>query len=246
MVAQTGSHILLVEDDIDLAEWIADYLTARDFKVTTCHRGDEAVELIASLNPDIVLLDGMLPGMDGLDVCKTVRTTFANPIIMITARDEEIDEVLGLEMGADDYITKPVRARVLLARIRGLLRREDKSRTEGQANQLSADKLASKGVLKFSGLVISEQARSVSLDGELIKVSSNEFDVLWFLANKAGQVVSRKELVSHFRGFDYDGFDRSIDLRISRLRKKLKDDSSEPFRIKTIWGKGYLFANDVW
>jgi two-component system response regulator RstA len=245
MVTQTGAHILLVEDDIDLAEWIADYLTAREFKVTTCHRGDEAVELIVSLNPDIVLLDGMLPGMDGLDVCKTVR---ANPIIMITARDEEIDEVLGLEMGADDYITKPVRARVLLARIRGLLRREDKSRAQDSSglNQLSADELESNGVLQFSGLVISEQARSVTLDGELIKVSSNEFDVLWFLANKAGQVVSRKELVSHFRGFDYDGFDRSIDLRISRLRKKLKDDSSEPFRIKTIWGKGYLFANDVW
>ena len=246
MVAQTGSHILLVEDDIDLAEWIADYLTARDFKVTTCHRGDEAVELIGSLNPDIVLLDGMLPGMDGLDVCKTVRATFTNPIIMITARDEEIDEVLGLEMGADDYITKPVRARVLLARIRGLLRREDKSRSEDKAKQQLVDELASNGVLKFNGLVISEQTRSVILDGESIKVSSNEFDVLWFLANKAGQVVSRKELVSHFRGFDYDGFDRSIDLRISRLRKKLKDDPSEPFRIKTIWGKGYLFANDVW
>jgi len=245
MVAQTDSHILLVEDDIDLAEWIADYLMARDFKVTTCHRGDEAVNLISSLNPDIVLLDGMLPGMDGLDVCKTVRATFDNPIIMITARDEEIDEVLGLEMGADDYITKPVRARVLLARIRGLLRREEKSRVEKNL-QKSAEKHQANGVLKFNGLVISEQTRSVMLDEELIKVSSNEFDVLWFLASKAGQVVSRKELVSHFRGFDYDGFDRSIDLRISRLRKKLNDDSSEPFRIKTIWGKGYLFANDVW
>lgn len=248
MVTQAGAHILLVEDDIDLAEWIADYLIAREFKVTTCHRGDEAVELIGTLNPDIVLLDGMLPGMDGLDVCKTVRATFDNPIIMITARDEEIDEVLGLEMGADDYITKPVRARVLLARIRGLLRREEKVRTESkqQPSQLTASELESNGVLQFSGLAISEQARSVTLDGELIKVSSNEFDVLWFLATKAGQVVSRKELVSHFRGFDYDGFDRSIDLRISRLRKKLKDDSSEPFRIKTIWGKGYLFAKDVW
>jgi len=248
MTAQSGAHILLVEDDIDLAEWIADYLMGRDFKVTTCHRGDEAVNLILSLNPDIVLLDGMLPGMDGLDVCKTVRATFTNPIIMITARDEEIDEVLGLEMGADDYITKPVRARVLLARIRGLLRREDNSRTADNSgtHQLTDEQLESKGILKFSGLVIREQARSVTLDGELIKVSSNEFDVLWFLATKAGQVVSRKELVSHFRGFDYDGFDRSIDLRISRLRKKLKDDSSEPFRIKTIWGKGYLFANDVW
>ena len=243
MVTQTGAHILLVEDDIDLAEWIADYLTAREFKVTTCHRGDEAVELISSLNPDIVLLDGMLPGMDGLDVCKAVRATFDNPIIMITARDEEIDEVLGLEMGADDYITKPVRARVLLARIRGLLRREDKSRAQDSSglNQLSADELESNGVLQFSGLVISEQARSVTLDGELIKVSSNEFDVLWFLANKAGQVVSRKELVSHFRGFDYDGFDRSVDVRIMRLRQKIEEDTTSPQYIQTVWGEGYRF-----
>ncbi len=245
MVDHRCAHILLVEDDIDLAEWIADYLMARDFKVTTCHRGDEAVELINSLNPDLVLLDGMLPGLDGLDVCKSVRPHFDKPIIMITARDEEIDEVLGLEMGADDYITKPVRARVLLARIRGLLRREEKIRTD-EKTKVTQTSLAANGILQFSGLVISKQARSVHLDNVLIKVSSNEFDVLWLLASKAGQVVSRKELVSHLRGFDYDGFDRSIDLRISRLRKKLNDDSSEPFRIKTIWGKGYLFAKDVW
>jgi len=243
METQSNAHILLVEDDIDLADWIADYLKAKEFKVTICHRGDEAVELIQSLNPDIVLLDGMLPGMDGLDVCKTVRASFFNPIIMITARDEEIDEVLGLEMGADDYITKPVRARVLLTRIRKLLQRNVISAKE---NGVAIDNAKSEWLLQFSGLEINEQARSVTLDGESIKISSNEFDVLWFLACKAGQVVSRKELVSHFRGFDYDGFDRSIDLRISRLRKKLGDDSSEPFRIKTIWGKGYLFANDVW
>lgn len=241
MTTVTEAHILLVEDDIALAEWIEDYLIARGFKVTTCHRGDEAVDLIKQLNPDIVLLDGMLPGLDGLDVCKTVRPDFVNPIIMITARDEEIDEVLGLEMGADDYITKPVRARVLLARIRGLLRRHESS---NQQDSVPIESESSQ--LQFSGLIINEQARSVSLDGCDIQLSSNEFDVLWFLAQKAGQVVSRDELVSHLRGFDYDGFDRSIDLRISRLRKKLQDNSSEPFRIKTIWGKGYLFAKDVW
>ncbi len=243
MTTAAEAQILLVEDDIALAQWIEEYLIARGFKVTTCHRGDEAVELINSLNPDIVLLDGMLPGLDGLDVCKTVRPDFVNPIIMITARDEEIDEVLGLEMGADDYITKPVRARVLLARIRGLLRRNESS---AQAKENTKDDEQKLSQLQFSGLIINEQARSVTLDGLDIQLSSNEFDVLWFLAQKAGQVVSRDELVSHLRGFDYDGFDRSIDLRISRLRKKLQDNSSEPFRIKTIWGKGYLFAKDVW
>ncbi len=247
MTTNSGAHILLVEDDVELAQWIADYLAAREFKVTTCHRGDEAVELIQTSNPDIVLLDGMLPGMDGLDVCKAVRGSFTNPIIMITARDEEIDEVLGLEMGADDYITKPVRARVLLARIRGFLRREEAS--QHKVNSAAVDTITDEAlpsILTFSGLTINEQARTVTLDGVQVKVSSNEFDVLWFLAQRAGQVVSRDELVTHLRGFDYDGFDRSIDLRISRLRKKLNDDPAEPFRIKTIWGKGYLFANDSW
>jgi len=243
MSTQTLPHILLVEDDIALAEWVGDYLSARDFKVTTTGRGDDAVELIAQLNPDLVLLDGMLPGMDGLDVCKAVRPEFENPIIMLTARDDEIDEVLGLEMGADYYITKPVRARALLARIRLLLRRQEQI-TYRQNAHIKVSELSER--LQFNGLIINQQARSVELDGELINLLSNEFDVLWFLAQNAGQLVSRDQLVSYLRGRDYDGFDRSIDLRISRLRKKLKDNPSEPFRIKTIWAKGYLFAKDVW
>lgn len=243
MTTQTLPHILLVEDDIPLAEWVADYLTARDFKVTTTGRGDDAVELIHQLNPDLVLLDGVLPGMDGLDVCKAVRPNFENPIIMLTARDEEIDEVLGLEMGADDYITKPVRARALLARIRVLLRRSDKINEIHNAVRQSTEP---SNRLQFNALIINLQSRSVTLDGESINLSSNEFDVLWLLAEKAGELVTREALVSNLRGFDYDGFDRSIDLRVSRLRKKLNDNSSEPYRIKTIWGKGYLFAKDVW
>lgn len=234
------AHILLVEDDIALAEWVEDYLIAREFKVTTCHRGDEAVELIKSLHPDLVLLDGMLPGMDGLDVCKAVRPEFLNPIIMITARDEEIDEVLGLEMGADDYMTKPIRARALLARIRLALRRTVPSGVKIVAVEAPIHEVV------ISGLVVNIQSRSVTLDNDLVKLSSNEFDVLWLLAKQAGEVVSRESLVTDLRGFDYDGFDRSIDLRISRLRKKLGDDSANPFRIKTIWGKGYLLAKDRW
>ena len=238
------AHLLLVEDDVELATWIEEYLSARGFNVTTCHRGDEAVTLIKNLNPDCVLLDGMLPGMDGFEVCKTVRPNFINPIIMITARDEEIDEILGLEMGADDYITKPVRARVLLTRIKGLLRQQERFNPTSEL-PLSPPAV-SVHLLQFNGLSINELTRSVHLDGESIKLSSNEFDVLWFLASRAGEVVQRDDLVSHFRGFEYDGFDRSIDLRISRLRKKLNDSPQEPFRIKTIWGKGYLFAKDVW
>jgi two-component system response regulator RstA len=250
MDAVQSTHILLVEDDVELSDWINLYLSARGFEITTCYRGDEAVALIEELNPDLVLLDGMLPGLDGLDVCKAVRTNFSNPIIMITARDDEIDEVLGLEMGADDYITKPVRARVLLARIRGVLRRQEEfsghAVAASQSAELNEVESLQLSQLQFQGLLINEQARSVTLNNQVIKISSNEFDVLWLLAKKAGHLVTREELVTELRGFDYDGFDRSIDLRISRLRKKLHDDASEPFRIKTIWGKGYLFAKDVW
>lgn len=240
---ETKPEILVVEDDIELAEWMCEYLSAKDFQVTTTGRGDDAVVLIQQQNPDLVILDGMLPGLDGLDVCKTVRPEFENAIIMLTARDEEIDEVLGLEMGADDYLTKPVRARVLLARIRLLLRRQAKiqSQQDNSKQQLQSDQ-----ILEFSNLTINRQSREVSLNDDKVKISTNEFDVLWLLAKKAGQIVSRDELISELRGFDYDGFDRSIDLRISRLRKKLKDTSSEPYRIKTIWGKGYLFAKDSW
>jgi DNA-binding response OmpR family regulator len=166
---------------------------------------------------------------------------------MVTARDEEIDEVLGLEMGADDYLTKPVRARALLTRIRKHLARQDNAATVTAATADTSDaQIHQNEQLRFDSLVIDRQAMLVSLDGEKIKLSSNEFDVLWLLAQHAGKLVTRDELVTQLRGFDYDGFDRSIDLRVSRLRKKLKDDPADPFRIKTVWGKGYLFAKDTW
>jgi DNA-binding response OmpR family regulator len=235
------AHILIVEDDVELAEWMHDYLIAKNYIVSICHRGDDAVSIIQQQNPELVILDGMLPGLDGLDVCKAVRPSFVNTIIMVTARDEEIDEVLGLEMGADDYLTKPVRARALLARIRKHLDRQSVVNVK-EVGDLENDKLQ----LQFNNLIIDKQSMVVSLDGEKVKISSHEFEVLWMLAEHAGEVVSRDQLISQLRGFDYDGFDRSIDLRISRLRKKLGDAPSEPFRIKTIWGKGYLFAIDAW
>jgi DNA-binding response OmpR family regulator len=236
-------RILIVEDDCELAEWMHDYLSQKAYRVTVCHRGDEAVGLIQQHNPDLVILDGMLPGLDGMDVCKAVRATFTNAIIMLTARDEEIDEVLGLEMGADEYLTKPVRARALLARIRKHLERQLNT---AEANGLASNHQQGGEHLHFNRLSIDREARSVLLDGVALKISSNEFDVLWLLAQQAGQIVSRNELISQLRGFDYDGFDRSIDLKVSRLRKKLGDNSAEPMGIKTIWGKGYLFVKDAW
>ncbi|XOV80781.1 MAG: winged helix-turn-helix domain-containing protein [Aestuariibacter sp.] len=240
MVETNQTRILLVEDDKELAQWTCDYLKGKGFLTDVTAYGMDAVERILSHPPDLVVLDGMLPDIDGLDVCRQVRNQYNGPIIMLTARDEEIDEVLGLEVGADDYITKPVRARALLARIRGLLRRYEQmhSGTTSQGN--------SSNQVVLSGLTIDKDTRSVVLNEQTINVTSKEFDVLWLLARKAGSVVSREELVEQLRGIDYDGFDRSIDLRVSRLRKKLGDNPNEPFLIKTIWGKGYLFARDSW
>lgn len=229
-------HVLLVEDDEALGEWVKDYLSGKGYSVEVCKRGDTAIERIKQTPPDLLLLDGMLPGLDGLEVCKAVRGFYHRPIIMLTARDEEIDEVLGLEVGADDYLTKPVKPRILLARIKAALR-----------NTLITPQLEEQAkMIRLAGLQIVQSARSVTLNGEEVKVSSNEFDLLWLLAEQAGEVVKREYLVNNLRGFEYDGFDRSIDIRVSRLRKKLGDNSSEPYRIKTIWGKGYLLAKDVW
>ncbi|MFT6268007.1 MAG: DNA-binding response OmpR family regulator [Alphaproteobacteria bacterium] len=242
-MTENKPNILIVEDDQELATWMREYLLTKAFQVSIVYNGEDAVAYIQQHNPDLVILDGMLPEMDGVDVCKTVRPEFTNTIMMVTARDEEIDEVLGLEMGADEYLTKPVRARALLTRIRKHLDRQQLTAISLSKIEEIVDDIH---LLTFNRLIIDKQAMMVTLNGKNIKVSTNEFDVLWILAKQAGQIVSRSELIKALRGFDYDGFDRSIDLKISRLRKKLVDTSPEPSRIKTIWGKGYLFVKDAW
>lgn len=240
---KTPPHILVVEDDVSLAEWFKEYLEIKHYRVSTIARGDLAVDFIKQFNPDLVLLDGMLPGLDGIDVCKAVRPEYSNGIIMITARDEELDEVLGLEVGADDYLTKPIRARVLSTKIRKYLDRqtqEVKQNLQAGANKQNLTRI------QFGNFIVDEQARSVSLNGKDIDISTVEFDLLWILVQRAGNVVTRDELIQLLRGLEYDGFDRTVDLRVSKLRKKLNDDTSKPFKIKTIWGKGYLFVKDAW
>mgnify|MGYP000014267916 CR=1 FL=1 len=227
------AHILVVEDDCSLAEWVTDYLLAQNYEVSVANRGDTAVELILDDQPDLVVLDVMLPGLSGLEVCKKVRPDFHSPILMLTACTEENDEVLGLENGADDYLAKPVRPRVLLARIEALLRRN--TAQAPLANTIS-----------IGALHIDRDSRSVSLDGSSIELSANEFDLLCILAQSAGQILPRAHLLEKLCGYDYDGFNRAIDVRISRLRKKLNDNAGCPYRIKTIRGKGYLLAQDAW
>lgn len=225
-------HVMLIEDDASLASWIADYLTSHGYLVTVASRGDSGLELIRTDRPDIVVLDLMLPGLNGIDVCKRAREFFPNPILMLTALGDESDEVQGLEMGADDYLTKPVRPKVLLARIKALLRRESVS--------ISASTIA------VGALSIDKISRTLTLSGEAVQLSSHEFDLLALLASRAGAPLSREELVTEMRGIAYDGLDRSIDISISRLRKKLGDNAARPARIKTVRGKGYMLAPDAW
>ncbi len=229
-------RILLVEDDLKLAALVREFLESNGLEVSWEARGDAAPGRILAEQPDLVVLDLNLPGLDGLEVCRRVRGEYRKPILMLTARGEELDEVLGLEIGADDYVAKPARPRVLLARIRSLLRRD--ARSEG------APPGAEGARLELGDLTIDAQRRSVHLAGEEVELTTAEFDLLWLLAARAGQVLSREQIYHELRGIDWDGLDRSVDLRVTRLRRKLGDDARHPRRIKSVRGAGYLYAVD--
>lgn len=243
------TRILLVEDDERLAKLTAEYLQKNDFEVTIESRGDTAETRILSDDPDLVILDIMLPGKDGFEVCRSVRARYQGVILMLTARDEDLDQILGLELGADDYLAKPVQPRLLLARIKALLRRTPGASgapgaagtSEGANNE--TDESAE---LSFGNFHISQATRSTHLGDETIDLTTAEFDLLWLLARHAGNILSRDDLLQQLRGIGFDGLDRSIDARISRLRRKLGDDPENPTRIKTVRGKGYLFSKHDW
>ncbi|HEY0633760.1 MAG TPA: winged helix-turn-helix domain-containing protein [Gammaproteobacteria bacterium] len=225
--------LLLVEDDAKLAALMQEYLGKNGFQVLLEPRGDLAPARILHECPDLVLLDIMLPGKDGFAICREIRPHYSGPVMMLTARDDDLDELLGLELGADDYISKPVQPRLLLARIRAVMRRL------GGERSASAREPAR---LVFEDLEIDAASREARLQGNPLSLTTAEFDLLWLLASHAGAVLSRDDILRNVRGIGYDGTDRSIDLRISRLRKKLGDDSLEPRRIKTVRGAGYLFV----
>lgn len=229
-------RLLLVEDDQRLADLVKVYLSKHGYDVLHHGRGDTAADTILSENPDLVILDVMLPGKDGFEVCRDVRARYHGRILMMTARDEDIDEILGLELGADDYLTKPVEPRRLLARIRALLRRND-----SDAGQGSED-----GRIVFGQFSISQATREAVLGSDTLELTTAEFDLLWLLASHAGEILSRDDIMNALRGIGFDGLDRSIDARISRLRKKLGDNPDTPTRIKTVRGKGYLFSRSDW
>jgi len=237
-----SAKILVVEDDKHLANLVRDYLQKEGYQVMIEGRGDRAIDRIVRENPDLVILDLMLPGKDGLEVCRSVRAGFANPILMLTAREDDMDQVVWLELGADDYVKKPIEPRVLLARIRALLRRGFLiSTTDNQTAVSNFDH-----DLHFGTLQICRSSHTVYLNKNQVDLTTNEFDLLYVLAANAGKIMNRDDIFRELRGIDYDGLDRSVDIAISRLRKKLEDNNSEPQRIKTIWRKGYLFVKEAW
>ncbi|WP_019616859.1 winged helix-turn-helix domain-containing protein [Psychromonas ossibalaenae] len=237
-------RILLVEDDQRLAGLIRDYLQMQGFEVLIEERGDTACRRILKENPDLLILDLMLPGKGGHAVCQSVRAKYHGPILILTACEDDMEQVVGLELGADDYVKKPIEPRVLLARIRALLRRVEndinqKKSTATPHSEPSED-------INFGGLRICRSSHTVFLDNELIELTTTEFKLLCFLAANAGRALEREMIFSAIRGIDYDGLDRSIDIAVSRLRKKLEVDPSVPKRIKTLWGQGYVFVKDAW
>lgn len=225
--------ILLVEDDISLANWVSEYLTEQSFKVIHVERGDQVLDKISTNNIDLVLLDIMLPGLNGIEVCRLIRQQYQIPIIMLTARADEFDEVIGLEAGANDYVIKPVRPRALLARIN--------SQLSGPAKQQTL-----KNILTFGELTINKEAERVTYQNEEVQLSSSLFAFLTYLAERAGSVVDRDSVFSDLKKREYDGQDRRFDVMLSSLRKTFNDDPQKPRKFKTVWGKGYLFVADAW
>lgn len=229
------AKLMLVEDDPRLAALISEYLVRYDFTVEVVERGDLALERFHALAPDIIVLDLMLPGMDGTSVCNRLRSISNVPILILTAREDAFDEVSCLEQGADDYVNKPVQPRILLARLRTLLRR-----AQGQPAGTAEEERD----LRFGALRIKRGDREVFWQDEQVALNNADYKLLLLLAEAAGQVLTRNAILVRMRGIEFDGMDRSIDNSISRLRRKFDDTAAE--KIKTVWGEGYLFSPSAW
>jgi len=236
------NKIVFVEDDPEVGSLIAAYLGKHDIDVIVEPRGDRAEEVVLREKPDLVLLDIMLPGKDGMTICRDLRPQWQGPIVLLTSLDSDMNHILSLEMGASDYILKTTPPAVLLARLRLHLRQH----VAAPAGEKSSSGLTPHKVIRFGTLAIDPVNRQVQLSGENVTLSTADFDLLWELATHAGQIMDRDALLKNLRGVSYDGMDRSVDVAISRLRKKLLDSATEPYRIKTVRNKGYLFAPHAW
>ncbi|UTH06870.1 response regulator YycF [Macrococcoides canis] len=224
--------IVVVDDEKPIADILEFNLKKEGYEVHVAYDGDDAVELIYDIQPDIVLLDIMLPGRDGMEVCREVRKKYDMPIIMLTAKDSEIDKVLGLELGADDYVTKPFSTRELIARVKANLRRHY-SQTQSEEKEESTD-------IVIKDIVVYPEAYSIKKRGVDIELTHREFELFHYLAKHIGQVMTREHLLQTVWGYDYFGDVRTVDVTIRRLREKIEDDASHPEYIVTRRGVGYF------
>ena len=226
-------HVLVVDDDDGLRQLLQQYLTANGFEVRTADGGQSMDACLAEARPDIIILDLMMPGEDGLSIARRLRGDESIPIIMLSARGEDIDRIVGLEVGADDYLAKPFNPRELLARIRAVLRRRQ---IAGPASQPVAN------VARFGEFELNLDAQALVRAGEPVSLTSAEFAILQIFVQHPNRVLSRDQLMDMLKGYDRDPFDRSIDVRVTRLRRKIETNPAEPEYIRTIWGQGYLFS----
>jgi DNA-binding response OmpR family regulator len=229
--------VLVVEDETVLLETLAYNLGKQGYEVLTAADGYQAIALARKERPALLILDLMLPGVDGFEVCRILRQEMSVPILMLTARAEEVDKVVGLEVGADDYMTKPFSMRELMARVKALLRRERLIREEIAAQ----DVIASGKPLVFDNLVIDESRRELLRDGQVVPLKPKEYELLLFLARQRGIVVSRDLILERVWGWDFDGGSRTVDVHVRWLREKIEEDPGDPTRIVTVRGIGYRF-----
>jgi DNA-binding response OmpR family regulator len=226
--------ILIVDDDSNIAELISLYLTKEMYECVTAEDGEEALKTFGTFKPDLVMLDLMLPGMDGYQVCREIRKKSDTPIIMLSAKGETFDKVLGLELGADDYIIKPFETKELVARVKAVLRRwHSEPRTQ------DAPPAAAVKYVEYPDLIINQTNYSVIYNGEAVDMPPKELELLYFLASQPNQVFTREQLLDHIWGYEYIGDTRTVDVHIKRLREKIKDH--DDWSIGTVWGIGYKF-----
>ncbi len=229
-------RVLIVDDDRKLRELLTEYLEEFGFQVSTLSDGRRILSAIKTKTPDIIILDIMLPHKDGFEILKEVRTVFSVPVIMLTARGEDADRIVGLELGADDYLPKPFNPRELLARIRAVLRRSAAT-IEGETGE------DENHLIEAGGLILDRAKRVVRVENEEVDLSSTEYEILKVLIEHPNRTLSRDQLMSMARGRDFMAFDRSIDVHISKLRSKVEANPRSPKRIKTVWGAGYIFVD---
>ncbi|MBW6465276.1 MAG: response regulator transcription factor [Brevefilum sp.] len=233
-----AEKILVVDDEISLQETLAYNLKKQGYQVETAGTGTEAIELAREIKPDLIILDVMLPGLDGFEVCRILRREMFTPVLMLTARDDEIDRVVGLEVGADDYLAKPFSMRELIARVKAMLRRVRLVREEVSQEEITKPKAQ---IMQFDNLRIDMTRREITVDDEVVAFKPKEYELLTFFGQHQGQVLSREFILERVWGWDYIGDSRTVDVHVRWLREKIEVDPANPQRIITVRGAGYRF-----